>query len=267
LSRILLIGDVFGRPGRRAVFETLPKLVETEKIDFVIVNGENAAGGKGVTPEICRLFFDAGCDVITTGNHVRDKKEIDSLLESEPRLLRPYNLPPSVPGAGTVVREGRDGQAVAVMNVMGRVHMMGDDLESPFLAVRAKVEELRARTPIVVIDFHAEATSEKRALGWHLDGLATAVLGTHTHVQTADEEVLPQGTAYMTDVGMTGPHQSVIGLRTDLALERFVLGKRGAFDVGKKDVRLCGALVDADEKTGKARSIRRIRCDLTSLDA
>jgi metallophosphoesterase (TIGR00282 family) len=262
LSRILLIGDVFGRPGRRAVLETLPTLIPEEKLDFVVVNGENAAGGKGLTPEICRGFFDAGCDVITTGNHVRAKKEIDPLLESEPRVLRPLNYPPSVPGSGSVVRQARNGRNVAVINAMGQVHM-GEEIDSPFLSIRAKVDELRFQTPIVILDLHAEATSEKRAMGWYLDGRVSAVLGTHTHVQTADEEILPNGTAYLTDVGMTGPHESVIGLRTDLALERFVSGKRGAFDVGKKDVRLCGAIVDVNDESGKAVSIRRFRRDFS----
>ncbi|MFH1262831.1 MAG: TIGR00282 family metallophosphoesterase [Pseudomonadota bacterium] len=261
MSRILLIGDVFGRPGRRAVFETLPGLIREEKLDFVIVNGENAAGGKGLTGEICGQFFDSGCDVITTGNHARDKKEIDPFFESEPRLLRPSNYPASVPGTGAFVGTGRNGKTIAVLNLMGIVHM-AERIDSPFQTVKERMEELRARTPVVIVDFHAEATSEKRAMGWFLDGTISALLGTHTHVPTADEQILPAGTAYITDVGMTGPYESVIGLRTDLALERFVQGKRGAFDVGKKDVRFCGVIVDVDDETGKARSVTRFRRDL-----
>jgi 2',3'-cyclic-nucleotide 2'-phosphodiesterase len=261
LSRILIIGDVFGRPGRRAVFETLPRIISEEKLDFVIVNAENAAGGKGLTSDICMQLFDVGCDVITTGNHVLDKKEIAPFLEIEPRLLRPLNYPPSMPGSGSVVRTARNGRNIAVVNAMGRVHI-GDEFESPFVTAKAKVEELRAQTPVVMLDFHAEATSEKRAMGWYLDGLASAVLGTHTHVQTADEEILPKGTAYMSDIGMTGPHASVIGLRTDLALERFLQGKRAGFDVAKQDVRFCGAIVDVDDESGKALTIRRFRKDL-----
>lgn len=256
-----MIGDIFGRPGRRAVFETLPILIAEENLDFVVANGENAAGGKGLTPDICHQFFDAGCDVVTTGNHARDKKEIDILLESEPRLLRPFNYSPNIPGCGSVVRPSRNGKMIGVLNVSGSVHM-GAELPSPFEKIKVKVQELRDQTPIILVDFHAEATSEKRAMGWYLDGLVSAIVGTHTHVQTADEEVLPQGTAYMTDLGMTGPYDSVIGLRTDLAMQRFVEKKRGGFDVGKKDIRFCGAIVDVDDETGKATSIRRIRRDL-----
>lgn len=262
MTKVALIGDTFGRPGRKALFTFLPKLLEEEGVHFVIVNGENLAGGKGLTPKICHELFDSGVDVITTGNHVRDKKEIDPLLETEPRLLRPLNYPPSMPGSGHVVREARNGKQVAVVNSMGKVHI--GDIESPFVSTKSIVVEMKHLTPLVVVDFHAEATSEKRAMGWYLDGVASALLGTHTHVQTADEEILPKGTAYMTDVGMTGPHQSVIGLRTDLALQRFLEGKRGAFDVAKQDVRLCGAIVELDDETGIANSIKRIRYDLTS---
>jgi metallophosphoesterase (TIGR00282 family) len=266
LSRILFIGDVFGRPGRHAVFATLPGLIVEEKLDFVVINAENAAGGKGLTPDICRQFFDAGCDVLTTGNHVRSKKEIDPFLESEPRLLRPFNYPPTMPGTGTVVATGRNGKLIGVINAIGKVHI-GEEIESPFVRLREKAAELRGQTPVVILDLHAEATSEKRAMGWFLDGRVSALLGTHTHVQTADEEILPQGTAYISDVGMTGPYDSVIGLRKDLALERFVAGKRGGFDVGKNDVRICGAIVEVDDETGKAISIKRFRKNMPEVSS
>jgi 2',3'-cyclic-nucleotide 2'-phosphodiesterase len=257
---ILLIGDVFGKPGRRAVRELLPGLRGEHALDFVIANGENAAGGKGMTEGTCRELFDAGVDVITSGNHVRSKSEIDDYLRVEERVVRPLNWPEPIPGKGFVVRPSRVGVPVAVVNSMGRVHInMGD---SPFEITKRTVEEMKGRTPVVVVDFHAEATSEARMMGWYLDGLATAVLGTHTHVQTADEEVLPQGTAYITDVGMTGPHHSVIGLSIELAERRFFHGDRNGFEVAKKDVRLCGAIVDADEASGRARSIRRIQIKL-----
>ena len=258
--KILLIGDVFGRPGRRAVSEYLPKLIEKESLDLVIANGENAAGGKGITPQISEQFFDIGIDVITSGNHARDKKEIDPLLDSHPRMLRPLNYPQKMPGKGHAIVKAKNGVSVAIVNAIGKVHMA--NVDSPFEPTKDIVRKLRKETPIVIVDFHAEATSEKRAMGWWLDGHASAVMGTHTHVQTADEEILPQGTAYISDVGMTGPHASIIGLRTDLGLERFLTGQRGKFDVGKEDVRFCGAIVDVDETTGKANSIRRIRQDI-----
>jgi len=254
---ILLIGDVFGKPGRRVIAEKLPALIEMESIDFVIANGENAAGGKGLTPQTAEELFAAGVDVLTSGNHARDKKEIDEMLNESPRLVRPLNYPESMPGKGKTVRRARNGVQVGVVNSMGRVHMR--ELPSPFQPTRQCVRELHEFTPVVIVDFHAEATSEKRAMGWHLDGIASAVLGTHTHVQTADEEIMPEGTAYITDVGMTGPYDSVIGLRKDLGLERFLEGNRHRFDVGKKDVRFCGAIVEIDERTGRARSIKRLQ--------
>jgi metallophosphoesterase (TIGR00282 family) len=260
--KILFIGDVFGKPGRRAIEAHLPRLIDQEKLDFVIANGENMAGGKGMTPPTCQELFDAGVDVITSGNHVRDQKEIDVMLESDRRLLRPLNYPPTMPGTGHVIRPARNGAAVGVINCIGRVHM--GEIPSPFLPTMERVQFIREQTPVVIVDVHAEATSEKRAMGWYLDGLASAVVGTHSHVQTADEEILPKGTAYITDLGMTGPYESVIGLRIDLALERFVQQKKGKFEVGKGDVRLCGAIIDVDDRTGKATSIRRLRVNHAS---
>ncbi|HLG20019.1 MAG TPA: TIGR00282 family metallophosphoesterase [Bdellovibrionota bacterium] len=259
--KILFIGDVFGKPGRRVIEAHLPRLIDEEKLDFVIANGENMAGGKGLTPATCRELFDVGVDVITTGNHVRDQKEIDAMLESDPRLLRPLNYPPTMPGTGHGVRPSRGGASVGVVNAIGRVHM--GEIPSPFLPTMERVKTLKEQTPVVVVDIHAEATSEKRAMAWYLDGIASAVVGTHTHVQTADEEILPKGTAYITDVGMTGPYESVIGLRTDLALERFVQQKKGKFEVGKGDVRLCGAIIEIDVATGRALTIRRLRINHT----
>lgn len=257
MSRILLLGDTFGKPGRQAIFERLPSLIETHQLDFVIVNAENIAGGKGLTPEICLELFDVGVDVITTGNHVLDKKEIIPMLESEPRVLRPINFFTKIPGSASVVKTSRSGQSIAVMNAMGKVHFR--DVHSPFEMTKAEVIRLREMTPIVIVDFHAEATSEKRAMGWYLDGLVSAVLGTHSHVQTADEEILPKGTAYITDVGMTGPYESVIGMQIDLAIERLLTEKRNRFEVAKGNVKLCGAIVDIDNTTGKAKSIQRLQ--------
>ncbi len=238
----------------------LPSLIQEEQLDFVVANGENAAGGKGITPDTFAELIEAGVDVVTTGNHTRDKTEIDPILETDSRILRPLNFSSPQPGRGSVICQGRQGTPVGVINSMGVVHMRGVDL--PYEATKAAVADLAKETPFVVVDFHAEATSEKRAMGWYLDGLASAVMGTHTHVQTADEEVLPQGTAFISDLGMTGPHHSVIGLRTDLAFARLMENRKDSFIVAKGDVRLCGAVVELDERTGKARSIRRIRKDL-----
>lgn len=257
MSKVLLIGDTFGRPGREAIFSLLPGLISSKRLDLVVVNAENIAGGKGLTPEICFQLFDVGVDVITTGNHVLDKKEILPLLESEPRILRPINYFTNIPGSSSVVRQGRNGKNIAVINSMGKVHFR--DVTSPFELTKKRVIELREQTKTILLDFHAEATSEKRAMGWYLDGLVSAVFGTHTHVQTADEEILPQGTGYLTDVGMTGPYNSVIGLRVDLAIERFLTEKRGAFDVGKGNVKLCGAIATIDDATGKTTLVERVQ--------
>ena len=257
MSRILLVGDTFGRPGREAIYNLLPGLISEKALDFVIVNAENVAGGKGLTPEICHELFAVGVDVITTGNHLMDKKEILPMLETDPRILRPINFSSSIPGSGSVVRKARNGRDVAVVNAMGTVHFR--ETNSPFEVTKNRIVELKAITPVVFLDFHAEATSEKRAMGWYLDGIASAVFGTHTHVQTADEEILPQGTGFLTDVGMTGPYHSVIGLRVDLALDRFLRNDRSKFEVGKGNAKLCGAIADIDDETGKTRAIDRIQ--------
>jgi len=255
--KILFIGDIVGRAGRRAVREILPGLIREEGIDFVVANGENAAGGIGITPEKAEELLALGIDVLTSGNHIWKKKEIFPYLESHPRLLRPANYPPGVPGRGSGIFLSRRGMKVGVLNLEGRVFMR--PVESPFRVSERQIEYLKGETPIVVVDFHAEATSEKMAMGWFLDGEVTAVIGTHTHVQTADERVLPGGTAYITDAGMTGPLDSVIGMRKEIAIEGFLTLLPNKFQVAKGDVELQGVLLEVDEVTGLARSIRRIR--------
>ncbi len=252
--KILTIGDVFGKPGRKALLDWVPQLIASEELDLVIANGENAAGGKGITPEICDQFWACGVDVITTGNHLRDHKEIDVTLSSSQRILKPFNYPPTVPGVGHTIIKARNNVEVAVVNAIGKIHMGSHP--SPFEGIKDLILKIREITPFIVLDFHAEATSEKRAMGWYLDGLVSCVVGTHTHIQTADEELLPQGTAYITDIGMTGPHASVIGMDVQTSLRRFLnLGKK--FEVAKSDVKLCGAIVHLKE-TGLATSIKRV---------
>src|ERR1700730_5150742 len=218
--RILFIGDIVGRPGRQLVRTGLSAVVSRHEIDCVIANGENSAAGFGITREIGDELLEMGVDVLTSGNHIWDKKEALDYIGIEPRLLRPANYPAGVPGNGSYVARAKNGRSVGVINVMGRVFML--NIDDPFTVVLREIEALRQRTRVIFVDFHAEATSEKIAMGWHLDGKVTALVGTHTHVQTADERILPKGTAYLTDVGMTGPHDSVIGVEIELALGRFL---------------------------------------------
>jgi 2',3'-cyclic-nucleotide 2'-phosphodiesterase len=255
--RVLFIGDIVGRVGRDVVRRGVKRLVEQRAIDLVIANGENAAGGAGITREIASELFKAGVHVLTSGNHIWAKREALEFIGSEPRLLRPANFPPGTPGAGSYVwRDGTE-RAVGVVNVMGRVFMA--PLDDPFAVVKREVAAVReAGARIVLVDFHAEATSEKVAMGWHLDGHVTAVIGTHTHVQTADEHILPGGTAYMTDVGMTGPHDGVIGMDRAGAVARFVTGLPGRYDAATGDPRLHAVIIAADEDTGRATGIERI---------
>ncbi|MBV8203174.1 MAG: TIGR00282 family metallophosphoesterase [Acidobacteria bacterium] len=253
--RLLFVGDVVGRPGRTALRNLLPRLVDRQRADFVVVNVENAAGGFGITPEIIAELADLQIDCYTTGNHVWDKKEAIEMLDREPRLLRPANYPDGNPGKGVYVGETAAGVPVAVLNLEGRVFM--SDLESPFRVADRLLAELRRDVKVVMIDFHADATSEKQALAFYLDGKVSAVLGTHTHVPTADERVLPGGTALLTDVGMTGPYESIIGMRADKVLKRFLLQIPAPLEVAKRDVRLAAAVVDVDETTGKAQGIER----------
>jgi metallophosphoesterase (TIGR00282 family) len=259
--RILFIGDVVGKPGRRAVATLVPRLRQERAIDFVIANGENSAHGAGLTASTVDALFASGVEVITSGDHVWDQKETAALIEQEPRLLRPLNYPPTAPGRGSAViaREGRP--PVAVINLIGRVFMAHTDC--PFRAAEAEVARVRQQTKIIIVDLHAEATSEKIAMGRFLDGKVSAVIGTHTHVATADEQILPNGTAYISDAGMCGPHDSVLGRDAEAVLRRFLTQMPQKLEVAEGGVALCGVIVEVDEGSGRARSIERIRlaCD------
>lgn len=252
-----MIGDIVGSPGRRAVEAIVAQLNEEYKLDLVIANGENAAGGSGITPRIARELFSFGIDIITSGDHIWKKREIIEIIDSESRLLRPANYPPKAPGKGQVVVKSRGGVDIGVINLLGRVFM--SPIDCPFEVARARVSELRKKASIIIVDIHAEATSEKLAMGWYLDGLVSAVLGSHTHVQTADERVLPNGTAYITDLGMTGPFDSILGRRVEQILERFITGMPTRFEMADHDIRLQGVILDIDPKSGRANSIERIQ--------
>lgn len=260
--KILFVGDIFGSAGRRIVAEHIGHIRQAHAVDLTIVNVENAAGGFGVTPQIAEDVFDLGADVLTTGNHVWDKKELLEYLTSATedsqerarRILRPANLPPGVPGYGVFEGVTTGGVPYAVIDLMGRVFMGGTN--DPFHAANELLTKIAAK--VIVVDFHAEATSEKVAMGWHLDGRVTAVLGTHTHIPTADERVLPGGTAYQTDVGMSGPYDSVIGVEKELVLQRFLTGMPGKFEAAKGNPKMCAALIACDPATGRATAIQRI---------
>ncbi len=254
--KVLFIGDIIGEPGRKMVRAQLRGMVETHHPDLVIANGENAAGGFGITSEIADELLFLGIDVLTSGNHVWDKKEIEPYLGKQDRLIRPANYPEGNAGFGSVVVSTRSAGEAAVLNLEGRVFM--SNLEDPFRVAEREIEKLKKQTPVIIIDFHAEATSEKIALAWHLDGKASAVIGTHTHVQTADERVLPGGTAFITDVGMTGPTDSVIGVRKEQAIARFLYQTPHRFEIPKGPVHLDAVMVDIDSATGKAKAIERI---------
>jgi metallophosphoesterase (TIGR00282 family) len=254
--KLLFIGDIVGSPGRRAVKELLPKLRDTHGLDIIIANGENSAGGNGITPDIATDLFSYGVDAITTGDHLWDQKEVLELLQNEPRFLRPLNYPPGTPGRGSTILKVRDLPPVAVMNAQGRTFM--PPLENPFLAAMEEAKWLRQNTNIIFVDFHAEATSEKIAFARMLDGHVSAVIGTHTHVQTADEQIFPGGTAYLTDAGFTGPHESVLGREIQPVLQRFRTAMPQRFEVAHNDVKLHGAIVEIDNATGKASMIQRI---------
>jgi metallophosphoesterase (TIGR00282 family) len=258
--RILFIGDIVGRPGRRAIDGILQRVISDFGIEFTIANGENAAGGMGITPVIATGILGQGVDVVTTGNHVWAKKEISSFLDKEPRILRPANYPPKVPGRGSGIFHTGHGEKVGVLNLEGRVFMR--HLDCPFRVGEKEVEFLSKETNIILVDFHAEATSEKMAMGWFLDGKVSAVLGTHTHVQTSDDRILDEGTAYITDAGMTGPLASVIGIRKEIALERLLTQIPWKFDVATEDIELQGVVVEVDSETGRSKNIQRIRVPL-----
>jgi len=253
--RILFVGDVFGRPGRQVLLDRLPSLVADRDIDFVVANGENAARGAGITSKIARTLLNGGVDVITTGNHVWRQREVYGFLSTEERMVRPANYPAGSPGRGLTVATARSGERVAVINLSGALFM--DAGVSPFRIVDALVDEARGAADSVLVDLHAEATSEKVAMGHHLDGRVTAVIGTHTHVQTADERVLPGGTAYITDVGMTGPRESVIGVRTEVILRRFLTEMPQQFVVADGPVRL-DYVVITTAPGGLAAAIERV---------
>jgi metallophosphoesterase (TIGR00282 family) len=252
--KVLMIGDVVAKPGRLAVLERLQDLREQNQIDLAVMNAENVAGGFSITPSLADQRFEAGIDVMTSGNHIFDKREAIEYIARQPRLLRPANYPPGTPGSGLWTGEVR-GVKVAVINLMGRVFMPPSD--DPFRVATSLLESVLAETKVRIVDMHAEATSEKVAMGWFLDGRVSAVLGTHTHVQTADERILPQGTAYLTDLGMTGSYAGVIGMEKADVITRFtsVVGKRA--EHAKGEARICGAVVEVDEVTGKAISIER----------
>jgi metallophosphoesterase (TIGR00282 family) len=263
--KILFIGDIMGRPGRDIARRAIPVLSERHDIDLVIANVENAAAGFGITKDIGQELRSYRIDVMTSGNHIWDKKEVLDYIPGEPRLLRPANFPDGVPGSGRVLVESASGQSVGIVNVMGRVFMT--PLDDPFTVVMKEIEALRAKTRVIVVDFHAEATSEKVAMAWHLDGKVTAVVGTHTHVQTADERVLPGGTACITDVGMTGPHDSIIGVDKDVALGRFLNAMPVRFEAAKGDPRLHAVVITADVRTGKATGIERLSLGPADLES
>jgi metallophosphoesterase (TIGR00282 family) len=261
--RILFIGDVVGRPGRQLVKTGLAALISRHGVDLVILNAENSAAGFGITREIGDELLDLGVDVMTSGNHIWDKKEALDYIGTEPRLLRPANYPAGAPGNGSYVARTRDGVNVGVINVMGRVFML--NIDDPFAVVLREIDAIRERARVVFVDFHAEATSEKAAMGWHLDGKVTAVIGTHTHVQTADERILPKGTAFLTDAGMTGPHDSIIGVEVEAALGKFLSALPARFETASANPRLNAVIVDADEKTGLATDIERLSYSLEEL--
>jgi metallophosphoesterase (TIGR00282 family) len=258
--QILFIGDIFGSAGRKIVRDHMPQLVETHKVDLVIANAENAAGGFGLTPVIAEDLLDLGCDVLTTGNHIWDKREIMDYFNSANgnvrarRVLRPANYAQGVPGVGVFEGTTKGGQKYAVINLQGRVFMQNND--DPFRKADELLPQLTSK--VIVVDMHAEATSEKIAMGWYLDGRVTALIGTHTHVPTADNRVLPKGTAYLTDVGMTGPYDSVIGVQKEQILQRFLTGLPMRFEAAKGDPRFCAVLIECDHTTGRASSIQRI---------
>ncbi|MCX6893410.1 MAG: TIGR00282 family metallophosphoesterase [Verrucomicrobia bacterium] len=254
--KLLFIGDIVGQPGRRAVKELIPRLRQEHCLSVVVANGENSAGGSGITPNTAAEIFAAGVDIITCGDHLWDQKEVMALLEGERRFVRPLNYPAGTPGQGSTLFEAPGLPPVAVLNLQGRTFMPA--LENPFHAAREEVARLRRTTKVIFVDFHAEATSEKVAMARMLDGLVSAVIGTHTHVQTADEQIFPGGTAFLCDGGFTGPHESVIGREIEPVLQRFITNMPQKFEVAKGRVLLQGAVVEIDEATGHARSIHRV---------
>jgi len=256
LIKVLVIGDTVGKPGREACRKMIPKLKLLREIDLVVINGENLASGSSITHDTAEEIFASDVDVITSGDHIFRKKEGTAMVQENPRILRPLNYPKGTPGNGSVVVTTKTGVKVAVVNLLGRVFIQS--LDCPFQTMESILKSLQSQTKIILLDFHAEATSEKVAMGWFLDGEVSAVYGTHTHIQTSDETILPKGTAYMTELGMTGPYRSVIGRDIDQVLFRFKTGMPGPMEVATDDIRLSGAIIEIDVNTGKAKSIERI---------
>jgi len=256
MLKLLFLGDIVGEPGRRAVIDMVPRWREERGIDFVVANGENAANGRGITPKITIDLLRCGIAVITSGDHIWDQKEIVPFIDTEPRLLRPLNYPPDTPGAGSIVLETAKGK-IGVINVQCRT-FMNPPLENPFLAMQAEVARVRQETSVIFVDVHGETTSEKIAMGRFLDGRVSAVCGTHTHTQTADDQVFPGGTAFLCDAGMCGPAESCLGREIDPIIQKFLTGRPIMYPVARGPVRLCGALIEIDETTGRATSIERI---------
>jgi metallophosphoesterase (TIGR00282 family) len=255
--KVIVIGDIVGKPGRKALSASLKRLKEQHEAEFVVANAENAAEGAGIVPRVGDEILGAGVDVMTSGNHIYDKKDVIKYIENEPRLLRPANYASDTPGRGVWLGSTQSGTPVAVINVQGRVFMPPTDC--PFKTADRLVAEIGNRASVIIVDHHAEATSEKQAMGRYLDGRVSVVVGTHTHVQTADEQLLPGGTAYITDLGMTGPYDSIIGVESHLVINRFLRGMPTRFETATGDARLCGVVVDIDERTGKAISIERLQ--------
>ncbi len=255
---ILCIGDIVGKPGRRALEGLLAGIKKEYQIDFVIANAENAAGGSGLSERIAKQFFRLGCDILTMGDHIWDQKDLEEYLDKEDRLIRPANFPEGSPGRGWSIKESASGVKVGVINLLGRVFMKYQIL-CPFLELEKIVQQIRKETSIIVVDMHAETTSEKIAIGYFSDGKISAIVGTHTHIQTADEKILPQGTAYITDLGMTGPYDSVIGQEKERIIRRYLTSMPVKFSVAKENSQVHGVVIDVNEKTGRARKIRRIQ--------
>ncbi|KAF1084610.1 hypothetical protein SPSYN_02388 [Sporotomaculum syntrophicum] len=257
MIRIMMIGDVFGRSGRRALKDNVVELVREHKIDLVLANGENAAGGNGITRENAREIFDAGVDVITMGNHVWNKKEIINYLDKEERIIRPQNYPPGTPGMGFGLFKTKNNDVVGVVNMSGRIFM--PELDCPFRCADQVIPLLREKTSIIIMDFHAEATSEKAAMAYYLDGRLSAICGTHTHVQTADERILEGGTAFITDIGMTGPRDSVIGVKKELVIRKFITQMPQKFEAATGLYQFNAVVIDIQQETGQAVAIKRIQ--------
>ena len=261
--KVLFLGDVFGKPGREVLKAKLPVMVEENNIDFVIANGENAAGGIGITPDICKTLLNMGVDIVTSGNHIYKKNEILDYIERQPRLLKPANYPPATPGSGYHIMSDKKNNRIAVINICGRVFI--DYFDCPFRTIDKIINNIREETPVIIVDFHAEVTSEKVAMGWYLDGRVSAVVGTHTHIQTADERILPGGTAYITDVGMVGPRDSVIGVKKENIIKRFLTMMPQKFTVSDDNYLVNAVVIDINEKSGRANNITRLNMVIESV--